>query len=285
MAAAAAMMAARRQSKQMSSADITPMKLSDSSAELPGLEGLDWDPPADRVIGRSEKEYGNKSLGCLHVYTPPRKQFIQLVESRMFDPIILCTIVCNCITMAWESPLDPPGTAKADFIDVRRRARRTHFLPLALAPARRQKCNGRRSQVCEWVYLYIFTFELFSRIIAYGFVMHEGSYLRDPWCQLDFVVVSLAWIPILFPAFGNYSVIRSVRFFFSAAAARACARAARARTSTDCRALCMARSGRRCARCVRCARSSACRGCPSSSTRCSRRCPSSARSPPSVAIS
>ena len=32
-----------------------------------------------------------------------------------------------------------------------------------------------------------------------------------PWCQLDFVVVTLAWIPILVPSFGNYSVIRSVR--------------------------------------------------------------------------
>ena len=49
------------------------------------------------------------------------------------------------------------------------------------------------------------------QVLAYGFLMHEHSYLRDAWCQLDFVVVTLAWIPILFPSFGNYSVIRSVR--------------------------------------------------------------------------
>ena len=84
--------------------------------------------------------------------------------------------------MAWESPLDPPGTAKAHFIDV-----------------------------CEWVYLYIFTVELVAKIVARGFALHENTYLRDPWCQLDLVVVSLAWIPIIFPSFGNYSVIRSVR--------------------------------------------------------------------------
>jgi hypothetical protein len=41
----------------------------------------------------------------------------------------------------------------------------------------------------EWVYLYIFTFELVMKIIAYGFAMHKHSYIRDPWCQLDFVVV------------------------------------------------------------------------------------------------
>ena len=68
-----------------------------------------------------------------------------------------------------------------------------------------------KPQICEWVYLYIFTFELLCKILAYGFLMHEGSYLRDAWCQLDFVVVTLAWIPILIPSFGNYSVIRSVR--------------------------------------------------------------------------
>ncbi|KOO27419.1 voltage-gated ion channel superfamily, partial [Chrysochromulina tobinii] len=84
--------------------------------------------------------------------------------------------------MAWNSPLDPPGTLKAHFIDV-----------------------------CEWVYLLIFTFEMLAKICAYGFIGHDGAYLRDAWGQLDFVVVSLAWLPILFPSFGNYSVMRSVR--------------------------------------------------------------------------
>ena len=72
--------------------------------------------------------------------------------------------------MAWESPLDemlhPEGTWKSDFIDV-----------------------------CEWVYLGIFTFELLTKVLAYGFLWHPEAYLRDAWCQLDFVVVTLAcWL-------------------------------------------------------------------------------------------
>ena len=67
------------------------------------------------------------------------------------------------------------------------------------------------AQYMEWVYLYIFTFELCVKVLAYGFLMHSDAYLRDAWCQLDFVVVTLAWLPILFPDLGNYSVIRSVR--------------------------------------------------------------------------
>ena len=61
------------------------------------------------------------------------------------------------------------------------------------------------------LYLFIFTFEMFSKILAYGFAMPEHAYLKDPWCQLDFVVVCLAWLPIIFPQMGSYSVIRSVR--------------------------------------------------------------------------
>ena len=152
----------------------------------PGLEALlkprDDGDYAGEVVGPSGKVYRSTSIFCLNVWMEPRRTAIFVIESRPFDPIILVTILCNCATMAWESPLDPCCTWKAAFIDK-----------------------------CEWTYLFIFTFELVMKILAYGFLMHEGSYLRDAWCQLDFVVVTLAWIPILVPSFGNYSVIRSVR--------------------------------------------------------------------------
>jgi voltage-dependent calcium channel L type alpha-1D len=149
---------------------------------LPGLEGLDTNPPAKKIVGPSGKEYHGHSLCCLRISTQPRKWCIQTIESRWFDPIILITILANCTTMAWQSPLDPAGTDKAALIDV-----------------------------MEWCYLYIFTFELVSKIISYSFLFQEGAYLRDPWCQLDFVVVSLAWLPIFFPSMGNYSIFRAVR--------------------------------------------------------------------------
>merc|ERR1740117_1026389 len=89
--------------------------------------------------------------------------------------------------MAWESPLDemlhPGPTLKSSFIGV-----------------------------CEWAYLGIFTFELLTKVLAYGFIRNREAYLRDAWCQLDFVVVTLAWAPIFFPNMGSgASVIRAVR--------------------------------------------------------------------------
>ena len=159
-----------------------PEFAAETAVELPGLAALDANPPAKKIAGPSGKEYYGSVLCYLRISAQPRKAAIQIIESKWFDPLILVTILTNCVTMAWQSPLDPLGTDKAALIDV-----------------------------MEWCYLYIFTFELMSKIIAYGFVMQEGSYLHDSWCQLDFVVVTLAWIPILFPSFGNYSVIRSVR--------------------------------------------------------------------------
>ena len=65
--------------------------------------------------------------------------------------------------------------------------------------------------MCESIYLGVFTFEMFVKIVAYGFVIGNDTYLRDAWCQLDFAVVLLAWLPILVPSFGNYSAIRALR--------------------------------------------------------------------------
>ena len=152
------------------------------AAELPGLEGLLKQPCEEAVRGPSERVYDGTSLYCLRPGSVPRRAAIFLVESRLFDPCILLMIVCNCVTMAWSSPLDPPGTWKASFI-----------------------------RSCEQVYLYVFTWELIVKVLAYGLLFTSGAYLKDPWCQLDFVVVSLAWVPKVYPSFGNYSAIRAVR--------------------------------------------------------------------------
>lgn len=130
----------------------------------------------DAVAGPSKKIYHSTSLCCLRPGHWPRRPAIFFIENKLFDTFILLTIMANCATMAWQSPLDPPGTWKAAFIDS-----------------------------CESAYLFIFTFELLVKVLAYGFAFHQEAYLRDPWCQLDFIVVMLAWLPIIFPNFGNYS--------------------------------------------------------------------------------
>ena len=84
--------------------------------ENDGLGGLDASPPRELVVGPSGKVYSEASLFCLKVSDEPRRSAILLCEDPRFDQLILATILANCTTMAWESPLDPPGTSKAAFI-------------------------------------------------------------------------------------------------------------------------------------------------------------------------
>ena len=159
--------------------------------DLPGLEGLARRPPAPAVKGPSGWIYHSTSLFCLPPHNPFRRLIIHFIEAWFFEPFIGLTIAANICTMAWTSPLDEPNTAKADIIAVRSShpKNRTAEQPLTDAPPVRLS----KTQSCEQVYLGIFTTEMVAKIIAYGFAMHSNSYLRDAWCQLDFVVVSLAW--------------------------------------------------------------------------------------------
>ncbi|KAL1493061.1 hypothetical protein ABEB36_011199 [Hypothenemus hampei] len=46
----------------------------------------------------------------------------------------------------------------------------------------------------EYVFLVIFTAECIMKIIAYGFLMHPGAYLRNGWNLLDFTIVVIGMI-------------------------------------------------------------------------------------------
>ncbi|CAL8323766.1 unnamed protein product [Merluccius merluccius] len=44
-------------------------------------------------------------------------------------------------------------------------------------------------ETVEYAFLIIFTIETFLKIVAYGLVMHQNSYIRNGWNMLDFVIV------------------------------------------------------------------------------------------------
>lgn len=74
------------------------------------------------------------------------------------------------------------------------------------------------SEIAEVVFLVAFTFEMIAKIIAMGFIWTApkpedgigGSYLRDAWNWLDFVVVIVAFLAYI-PGVGNFSGLRTVR--------------------------------------------------------------------------
>lgn len=89
---------------------------------LPALDALSHSDP-DKVEGPSKKRYISTTCLLFRPAALPRRLCIYFIESRFFEPVILFTILANCATMALESPMDPPGTAKAAFINVRNSCR------------------------------------------------------------------------------------------------------------------------------------------------------------------
>lgn len=96
------------------------------------------------VVGRTGREYGGLSLNGLAPDQQPRRRAIAIVESRFFEPLILSTIVANCVSLAMNSPIDPCCTSKAFVIGL-----------------------------AESIFLLIFTVELFLKVLAYGFITHK----------------------------------------------------------------------------------------------------------------
>lgn len=60
------------------------------------------------------------------------------------------------------------------------------------------------------VFTIFFTLEMIFKVIAYGFIFHKKSYLRDGWNWLDFIVVIIGWIELI-PSIPNFRGIRTFR--------------------------------------------------------------------------
>ena len=44
-------------------------------------------------------------------------------------------------------------------------------------------------EITEQIFLLIFTIEALMKIVASGFVLHPGAYLRNGWNILDFIII------------------------------------------------------------------------------------------------
>ncbi|XP_056895578.1 dihydropyridine-sensitive L-type skeletal muscle calcium channel subunit alpha-1-like [Takifugu flavidus] len=102
-----------------------------------------------------------RSLFFFTLKNPFRKACINIVEWKAFEIIILLTIFANCVALAV-------------------------FLPM---PEEDSNNTNASLESLEYIFLVIFTLECFLKIVAYGFVFHEGAYLRNCWNILDFVIV------------------------------------------------------------------------------------------------
>jgi hypothetical protein len=64
--------------------------------------------------------------------------------------------------------------------------------------------------LADKIFTYIYTAEAVMKTVAFGFIVHKTSYLRDPWNILDFVVVIVGLISLM-PSVPNLKSMRNMR--------------------------------------------------------------------------
>lgn len=117
--------------------------------------------PVRRAGVKVQPDRPARALFCLTLKNPLRKLCIDIVEWKPFEYLILLTIFANCVALAVYTPF----------------------------PNSDSNTTNAALEKIEYIFLVIFTSECFMKLIAYGFILHPGSYLRNGWNMLDFTIV------------------------------------------------------------------------------------------------
>uniref|UniRef100_A0AAR2KS06 Voltage-dependent L-type calcium channel subunit alpha n=1 Tax=Pygocentrus nattereri TaxID=42514 RepID=A0AAR2KS06_PYGNA len=147
---------------------------------------VNW-PIGLRTGGAKKQMQANKSklrapraLCCLTLSNPIRMAALALVEWKYpspcpFDIFILLAIFANCVALGVSKPF-PEDDSNAT----------NHNLVMIQQSGPVPQPEGEQ---VEYIFLVIFTIETFTKILAYGLVMHPSAYIRSGWNLLDFVIV------------------------------------------------------------------------------------------------
>ncbi|XP_060546106.1 voltage-dependent R-type calcium channel subunit alpha-1E isoform X5 [Pantherophis guttatus] len=125
----------------------------------------------------------NRSLFIFGEDNIVRKYAKKLIDWPPFEYMILATIIANCIVLALEQHL--PEDDKTPM--------------------------SRRLEKTEPYFIGIFCFEAGIKIVALGFVFHKGSYLRNGWNVMDFIVVLSGILATAGAHFNTHVDLRTLR--------------------------------------------------------------------------
>nr|XP_034182336.1 voltage-dependent calcium channel type A subunit alpha-1 isoform X16 [Osmia lignaria] len=135
--------------------------------EVPGL--VDMAPGRDQGGGAGGGGGGGKGTTSLFILSEDnciRKHTRFIIEWPPFEYAVLLTIIANCVVLALEEHL----------------------------PKQDKTILAQKLEATEIYFLGIFCVEASLKILALGFVLHRGSYLRNIWNIMDFFVVVTGFI-------------------------------------------------------------------------------------------
>lgn len=136
-------------------------------------------------LWKMEKKVCRNALFCLSVENPVRKAVLTMVFSPFFDNFILMCILLNSLMLVCYQYRGSPTPQDNDY----------------------NKLIVLVGDILTWV----FTLECVLKIIALGMFYEKGTYLRDSWNVLDFVVVVSGAVELLGIGGGGLGFLRLFR--------------------------------------------------------------------------
>ncbi|XP_053596922.1 voltage-dependent calcium channel type A subunit alpha-1 [Microplitis demolitor] len=136
--------------------------------ESPGLEVMPAGRDQGGGAGAGGGTKGPSSLFILSEDNCIRKHTRFIIEWPPFEYAVLLTIIANCVVLALEEHL----------------------------PKHDKTILAQKLESTEIYFLGIFCVEASLKILALGFVLHRGSYLRNIWNIMDFFVVVTGFITV-----------------------------------------------------------------------------------------
>lgn len=141
--------------------------------------------------------------------------FLNFAAFTPFEYMILATITANCVVLALEQhlpgedktpmakrlvrtqsvqkPLNSGFTSRSVLFDQFNSSWVHYFAHLSLQTPNLFS-SLKLQEKSEPYFIGIFCFEAGIKLLALGFVLHKGSYLRNGWNVMDFIVVLSGWV-------------------------------------------------------------------------------------------
>ncbi|KAM3604922.1 uncharacterized protein V6R79_018100 [Siganus canaliculatus] len=138
--------------------ELTPLTVNNKELEAYHADQLD-EETEDEEPPTPPKRVEPDSMFIFKASNPIRRICHYVVTLRYFEMTILMVIVASSIALAAEDPVCT---------------------------------NSDRNKVLryfDYVFTGVFTFEMIIKMIDQGLILHDGSYFRDMWNILDFIVV------------------------------------------------------------------------------------------------
>ncbi|XP_063172553.1 voltage-dependent N-type calcium channel subunit alpha-1B-like [Candoia aspera] len=147
-------------------ASVIPMNNVEFEAKMEEKKDIDADDDLANSGPKPILPYS--SMFILSPTNPIRRLCHYIVNMRYFEMVILFVIALSSIALAAEDPVraDSPRNEALKYLD--------------------------------YIFTGVFTFEMVIKMIDLGLLLHPGSYFRDLWNILDFIVVSGALVAFAF---------------------------------------------------------------------------------------